>query len=97
MFIFWRIKEPCECTKYIALQDECVGLGVCFRLFNSGVPNLQATGGSSSNFQNSSPFDVDCEELPLQQQMELFDLPCSEDLKSKFLATHFYTLLKYWL
>ena len=33
-----------------------------------------------------SPFDVDYEKVPLQLQMELFDLQCSENLKSKFLA-----------
>ena len=29
----------------------------------------------------SSLFDVDCEEVPLQLQVELTDLQCSEDLK----------------
>ena len=36
----------------------------------------------------SSPFDVDCEEIPLQLQMGLIDRQCSGDLKSKFLTCH---------
>ena len=42
----------------------------------------------------SSPFDVDCEEVPLQLQMELIDLQCSEDFKSKFLACHILNFYK---
>ena len=38
----------------------------------------------------SLPFDVDYEEVQLQLQMELIDLQCSEDLKSKFLACHIF-------
>ena len=36
----------------------------------------------------SSPFDVDCEDVPLQLQLKLIDLQYSEDLKSKFLVYH---------
>ena len=53
------------------------------------VPNLEATSGPSLNFQNFLfTYDVDYEEIPLQLQIELNDLQCSEDLKSKFLACH---------
>ena len=31
-------------------------------------------------------FDVNHDEVPLEMQMELLDLQCSKDLKSKFLA-----------
>ena len=34
-----------------------------------------------------SPLDIYCKESPLQLQMELIDLPCSEYLKTKFLVT----------
>ena len=43
----------------------------------------------------SSPFDADCEEeVPLHLQMEVIDLLCSEDLKSKFLAYHIINFYK---
>ena len=42
----------------------------------------------------SSPFDIDREEVLLQLQMELIDLQCSEDLKSKFLVFHILELYK---
>ena len=46
--------------------------------------------GPTSNFFKffCLSFDVDCKEIPLQLQMELIDLLCSEDLKSKFLACY---------
>ena len=39
-------------------------------------------------------FDVHCEEVPLQLQIELLDLWCSEDLKSKFLACYILNFYK---
>ena len=36
----------------------------------------------------SPPSDVDCEEIPLQLQVELIDLQYSQDLKSKFFVCH---------
>ena len=42
----------------------------------------------------SSLFGIDCEEIKLQQQMELNDLQRSEDLKSKFLACHIFDFYK---
>ena len=36
----------------------------------------------------SLPFDVDCREVPLQLQMKIVDLQCSDDLKKKFLSCY---------
>ena len=44
--------------------------------------------GSSPNNQNLfSSFDVDCEEVPSQRQMELVDLQGLEDLKTVLFQT----------
>ena len=44
----------------------------------------------------SLPFDVDCEKVTLQLQMDFIELQCLENFKSNFLACHildFYLLL----
>ena len=52
-------------------------------LIQHSIPNHLC--GPTPNFQN---FDVDCEEVALELQMELTDLQYLEDLKPKFLASY---------
>ena len=61
--------------------------------FRLGIPNLQPAGYMWPSRPIhatlhptlkifSSSFDFNCEEVPLQLQMELIDIQCSEDSKS---------------
>ena len=66
--------------------------------FISGIPDpllLTLISGVLNPDLNifSSLFDVDCEEILLQLQMELIDHQCSEYLKSKFLVA---TTISIW-
>ena len=73
--------------------------------FKARVSYLQSMGSMQSSrfiqaalpliFKDiSSPFDVGSEEVSLQQQIELIDFQCSDNLKSKFLACHILDFLK---
>ena len=42
------------------------------------------------------PFDVDYEKILLQMQIELIDLQCSEDLKSKLLVISMSVVIYNW-
>ena len=62
------------------------------------IPKLQLTCHSycpTSNFQNFiSPFEADFKEGPLKLKVVLIDLPCWEDLNSKFVACHILDFFK---
>ena len=69
------------------------------RSFITRIPNLQPSRPMNTTLHPtfkifSSSFDVDCEEVPLQLQMELIDLLYSKDLKFKFLAYHILVFYK---
>ena len=76
----------------VQIQDDAICISLRTNVLGQGtqpishVPQEAALSPTCKIF--SLRFDVDCEEVPIQLQMELIYLQCSEDLKNKFPACH---------